>query len=192
MGFVSHSMWDLPGPGIELVSPALQGGFLTTGPPGKPSFLTFEWGDWPSSCLDALPSAGSPPCPPDSQVPSPAALTPPGLAPVLCCVSLSVPPSVLLWRMIYGFFPLVSWSPGAVVGRGGCCKNSSGPLPSPPAATLKEAAGLAGILRRILPFHCFRPLFLSFSELQDTKAGEKKTHTQTDTLTQKQLQIAFN
>ena len=26
----------LPGPGVELVSPALAGGFLTTGPPGKP------------------------------------------------------------------------------------------------------------------------------------------------------------
>ena len=34
-------MWDLPGPGIEPVSPALAGGFLTTVPPGKPtnSFL---------------------------------------------------------------------------------------------------------------------------------------------------------
>ena len=31
-----HCMWDLPGPGIEPVSPALAGGFLTTGPPGKP------------------------------------------------------------------------------------------------------------------------------------------------------------
>ena len=30
-------MWNLPGPGIELMSPALRGGFLTTGPPGKPS-----------------------------------------------------------------------------------------------------------------------------------------------------------
>ena len=30
-------MWDLPGPGIEPVILALQGGFLTTGPPGKPS-----------------------------------------------------------------------------------------------------------------------------------------------------------
>ena len=29
-------MWDLPGPGIESESPALQGGFLTTVPPGKP------------------------------------------------------------------------------------------------------------------------------------------------------------
>ena len=29
-------MWDLPGPGLELVSPALAGGFLTTVPPGKP------------------------------------------------------------------------------------------------------------------------------------------------------------
>ena len=28
-------MWDLPGPGLEPVSPALTGGFLTTTPPGK-------------------------------------------------------------------------------------------------------------------------------------------------------------
>ena len=28
-------MWDLPGPGIEPMSPALAGGFLTTVPPGK-------------------------------------------------------------------------------------------------------------------------------------------------------------
>ena len=27
-------MWDLPGSGIELVSPALAGGFFTTDPPG--------------------------------------------------------------------------------------------------------------------------------------------------------------
>ncbi|XP_073646576.1 tyrosine-protein phosphatase non-receptor type 2 isoform X2 [Tursiops truncatus] len=31
-------MWDLPGPGLEPVSPALAGGFLTTAPPGKYSF----------------------------------------------------------------------------------------------------------------------------------------------------------
>ena len=30
-------MWNLPGPGIESVSPALAGGFLSTGPPGKPT-----------------------------------------------------------------------------------------------------------------------------------------------------------
>ena len=30
-------MWDLPGPGIELLSPALAGGFFTTEPPGKPN-----------------------------------------------------------------------------------------------------------------------------------------------------------
>ena len=30
-----HGMWDLPGPGIEPVSPALAGGLLTTAPPGK-------------------------------------------------------------------------------------------------------------------------------------------------------------
>ena len=28
-------MWDLPGPGLEPVSPALAGGFLTTVPPDK-------------------------------------------------------------------------------------------------------------------------------------------------------------
>ena len=30
-----HGMWDLPGPGLEPVSLALAGGFLTTEPPGK-------------------------------------------------------------------------------------------------------------------------------------------------------------
>ena len=34
------SMWDLPGPGIEPVSPALAGGCFTTGPPGKPQQLS--------------------------------------------------------------------------------------------------------------------------------------------------------
>ena len=29
------TMWDLPRPGVEPVSPTLAGGFLTTGPPGK-------------------------------------------------------------------------------------------------------------------------------------------------------------
>ena len=31
-----HSTWDLPGSGIEAVSPALAGGFFTTEPQGKP------------------------------------------------------------------------------------------------------------------------------------------------------------
>ena len=30
-----HGMWDLPGPGLVPVSPALAGGFLTTVTPGK-------------------------------------------------------------------------------------------------------------------------------------------------------------
>ena len=34
--------WDFPGSGIEPVSPALQGGFLTTGPPGKPLLFSCE------------------------------------------------------------------------------------------------------------------------------------------------------
>ena len=31
-----QGMWNLPGPGIKPVSPALAGGFFTTEPPGKP------------------------------------------------------------------------------------------------------------------------------------------------------------
>ena len=38
-----HGMWDLPGPGLEPMSPALAGGFLTTAPPGKPQeFLKYR------------------------------------------------------------------------------------------------------------------------------------------------------
>ena len=35
------SLWDLPEPGIELVSPAFQGRFLTTWPPGKHPYWNF-------------------------------------------------------------------------------------------------------------------------------------------------------
>ena len=31
-----HSMWDLPRPGLEPLSPALAGRLSTTAPPGKP------------------------------------------------------------------------------------------------------------------------------------------------------------
>ena len=37
-----HSIWDPPGPGIEPVSPALQGKLSTTGPPGKPPGSVLE------------------------------------------------------------------------------------------------------------------------------------------------------
>ena len=33
--YLLRSMWDPPGPGLEPVSPAFAGGFLTTAPPGK-------------------------------------------------------------------------------------------------------------------------------------------------------------
>ena len=36
-----RSMWDLPRPGLEPVSPALAGGFSTTAPPGKPNVRSF-------------------------------------------------------------------------------------------------------------------------------------------------------
>ena len=36
-----HSMWDLPGPGVELLFPKLAGEFLPTVPPGKSICLLF-------------------------------------------------------------------------------------------------------------------------------------------------------
>ena len=36
-----HSMWDLLGPGLEPVFPALAGGFSTTAPPGKSLFFAY-------------------------------------------------------------------------------------------------------------------------------------------------------
>ena len=38
-----RGVWELPGPGLEPLSPALVGGFLTTAPPGKPlSFFNIK------------------------------------------------------------------------------------------------------------------------------------------------------
>ena len=42
MGLVAHSMWDLPGSGIEPMSPAAADGFFTTEPPGKPKASSFK------------------------------------------------------------------------------------------------------------------------------------------------------
>ena len=36
-----RGMWDLPRPGLEPMSPALAGGFLTTAPPGKSLIILF-------------------------------------------------------------------------------------------------------------------------------------------------------
>ena len=41
-GQLPHGMWDFSRPGIEQLSPALAGGFLTTGPPGKPVSHCFQ------------------------------------------------------------------------------------------------------------------------------------------------------
>ena len=40
-----RGMWDLPRPGLELVSPALAGGFSTTAPQGKP-WTYFFFGEY--------------------------------------------------------------------------------------------------------------------------------------------------
>ena len=37
-----HDMWDLPRPGLEPMSPALAGGFLTTAPPRKSVSAAFK------------------------------------------------------------------------------------------------------------------------------------------------------
>ena len=39
--YLLRGMWDLPRPGLESMSPALAGGFLTTAPPGKSIFIYF-------------------------------------------------------------------------------------------------------------------------------------------------------
>ena len=36
-----HGVWDFSGPGLEPMSPALAGGFLTTAPPGKSAMKVF-------------------------------------------------------------------------------------------------------------------------------------------------------
>ncbi|KAJ8790918.1 hypothetical protein J1605_021012 [Eschrichtius robustus] len=50
-------MWDLPGLGLEPVSPALAGGFLTTAPPGKPNPAVCNKREW---ALRHVPQAGRP------------------------------------------------------------------------------------------------------------------------------------
>ena len=37
-----HGMWDLPGPGLEPVSPTLAGRLSTTAPPGKSLYLSID------------------------------------------------------------------------------------------------------------------------------------------------------
>ena len=54
-------MWDLPGPGIKPVSPALAGGFLTTAPPGKSCPFNTEW---VLTKLSVCAGRASPPAPP--------------------------------------------------------------------------------------------------------------------------------
>ena len=48
------AMWDLPGPGIEPVSTALAGGFLTTRPHGKPMTLLLNETDRSTGLLNTV------------------------------------------------------------------------------------------------------------------------------------------
>ena len=47
-------MWNLPGPGIELMSPALTGGFLSTVPPGKSWPVASRYSSLPSDYTPSL------------------------------------------------------------------------------------------------------------------------------------------
>ena len=47
-------MWDLPGPGIELVSPAWAGRFFTTGHQGSPGHLFIFAGESASDTTERL------------------------------------------------------------------------------------------------------------------------------------------
>ena len=49
-----HGMWDLPRPGLEPVSPAFAGRFLTTAPPGKPWTSFFKSSGTKVLVLDVL------------------------------------------------------------------------------------------------------------------------------------------
>ena len=60
-------MWDLPGPGIEPVSPALAGGFLTTAPSGK-SLCTLFYSE---KCLIKMLNCMAPYCVPSSAAGAP-------------------------------------------------------------------------------------------------------------------------
>ena len=43
--WLPHGLWDVPGPGIEVVFPALQGKLLIIGPPGKTYWKFLSWID---------------------------------------------------------------------------------------------------------------------------------------------------
>ena len=67
VGFRSHGTqtklscgtWDLPRPGMEPVSPASVGGFLTTGPPGKSPTSSILFKDCSSRLPVGLPGGNS-------------------------------------------------------------------------------------------------------------------------------------
>ena len=46
-----RGVWNLPGPGIEPMFPALAGGFLTTGPPGKSHIAIFKIDNQKTWCI---------------------------------------------------------------------------------------------------------------------------------------------
>lgn len=158
--------------------------------------LPFEQGWLTQPLAWTLPSADSHPCPADSQsVPPRCPYTLPSW---LLFLALPTAWFLLLsfsWWMIYGFFPLISWSPRAVAGRGGCCSNNSGPFPASSYCHFKGSCRISWDFKKNHAFSLlWGSVFILFKALGHRGKEKKKNHThrQTDTLTQKQLQRALN
>ena len=60
LAYLPCSMWNLPGPGVEPVSPALVGRFLATGPSGKSHIqLLYALSSTVASASSVLPAPGT-------------------------------------------------------------------------------------------------------------------------------------
>lgn len=149
-----------------------------------------------------LPSAGSHPAPRIVRV-SPHAI-PHSLPGWLLSFAVSSAQLLLSssgW-MIYGFFPLISWSPGADVGRGGHCKNSSGPFPASYHCHFKGSCRISWDFKKNPAFSLLWGSVFILFRAPGHQGRRKNTHTHarthahtdthTDALTQKQLQITLN
>jgi hypothetical protein len=102
--------------------------------------------------------------------------------------------------VIYGFFPLASWSPRAVVGRGGP-KKTTMVLSHLPRCPFRGSCRISWDLKKnpVFSLLCGSVVILFKApghQGRGDKVRRKKSHThthrQTDTLTQKQLQTALN
>lgn len=87
--------------------------------------------------------------------------------------------------MIYGFFPLVSWSPGAEVERGGHSKNNSGPFPAPCYCRFKGSCRISWDFKKNPAFSLlWGSVFILFRTLGHQGRRKENTHTHRRTHTE--------